>query len=78
MSDPLRIHGLEFDPLPEGAIPMDGILITKSMVAEGTSVSVRTTSGLSPWEILGLLIGTADDYRNDLACMAVTTDDEED
>ena len=50
------LEHLDFTELPDGFIPIEGLTILKGVDSSGhIGIVVRYTSGLSPWEAIGML-----------------------
>ena len=70
--------GLEIRELPDGAVPLEALVLVKVLTAEGqASWASRCTEGIGDAEALGALIGETDRRRRDyLACWVADEDDE--
>lgn len=59
MSDvpaPVNVFGLEIAELPQGWTPLEAIVIVTCLNEEGeTTAVIRSTEGMMPWEMLGLV-----------------------
>lgn len=47
----MSVFGLDLQPLGTGEIPLEAVVIVKTLDADGdTSLSLRSTKGLPTWE----------------------------
>lgn len=49
------VLGLPIDPLPEGDIPLEAIVVCLTLEDGEKSIGLRYTAGISPWERIGML-----------------------
>lgn len=53
--------------IPEGFTPLEAVVVIKCLDEDGElALSVRTTSGLTSWESVGMLIAASDQARSQI------------
>lgn len=60
----MTVIPIHVDELPEGSIPVDMVSVVKFLDEEGhESLAIRTSKGLSHWDIIGMLVAGSDAAR---------------
>lgn len=63
-----EIFGLQFTDLPDNHVPIEGVMLIKTLDEDGDpGLEIRSTGGLSNPEALGMFITAADKARRELA-----------
>ena len=71
------VFGLEVGDLDEGVIPIEVVVSLKGIDENGRAILYeRMSSGLSPWEAVGMLITHADGLRQTLTASYEEDDDD--
>lgn len=71
------VFGLEIDDLDEGVTPIEVVVSLKGLDEDGRVILYeRMSSGLSPWEAVGMLMTHADGLRQMLTASYESDDDD--
>ena len=71
------VFGLEIDDLDEGVTPIEVVVSLKGLDGDGRVILYeRMSSGLSPWEAVGMLMTHADGLRQMLTASYESDDDD--
>lgn len=63
---PERVYGLDVQEIPDGATPIEALVVLKALDENGhVCLYRRATDGLVPWETVGILQVLLDAARED-------------
>lgn len=71
-----EVLGIEMADLPDGAQPLEAVILVKVLTEDGhLCLCERSSSGLTAWEALGMAMTYADTLRRQLQGGFVEDDD---
>lgn len=72
------IFGVSVPAIPEGAVAVEAIVLVKAIDADGEpTIFLRSSDGLAPWDMVGVLVMAADIERERAASGFLPLADEE-